>query len=409
MAHATYDFDAIVVGGGPAGLSAAAAAAKDGLRVAIIEKEPCIANSIRTSGVTWLTEGLDLPHGFYNPIRRYGICSISREHVFETTEPEACVLDVRKLYIHLAEKAAELGAKIFLRTEVNAALYENEKNSVKVTAKSPRGSIDFRGELVIDASGFSTVVGTSLGLASRYKRFGIGAEYEAYAENVEMEKWELIVGRAFSPAGYAWIFPLGRNKVRIGVGVGRPQSNEDPYERLMNLLEKRPGPLKRLGRICPLEFHSGVVPNEGPRGLTIGERVLLVGDSAGHLNPLVLEGIRFAMKFGRIAGETAKQVVDNGDAKRVRPEKYEEIWKRDVWNNFQVGLDVQKKWLELSDEQWDKEMSILESLSAKEFLQLLRCQFSVVKLTRLAASHPELLKSRFFSTILGAKARKALS
>ena len=71
MGLATRKFDVLVVGGGPAGLSAAAAAAKGDLRVAVIEKDPSIANTIRTSGVTWLQEikKLGLPRNLYNPIR----------------------------------------------------------------------------------------------------------------------------------------------------------------------------------------------------------------------------------------------------------------------------------------------------------------------------------------------------
>jgi len=56
MAPAISKFDIIVVGGGPAGLSAAASAAKGGLRVAVIEKDSGIGNIIRTSGVTWFSE-----------------------------------------------------------------------------------------------------------------------------------------------------------------------------------------------------------------------------------------------------------------------------------------------------------------------------------------------------------------
>ena len=48
----------------------------------------------------------------------------------------------------------------------------------------------------------------------------------------------------YSPAGYAWIFPLGKNLVRIGVGVGKPESDVDPTERLDELIEKGVGPIK---------------------------------------------------------------------------------------------------------------------------------------------------------------------
>ena len=48
-------YDVAVVGGGPAGLSAAHAAAKAGCKVGLFEKEDSIAQYVRTSGVTWIS------------------------------------------------------------------------------------------------------------------------------------------------------------------------------------------------------------------------------------------------------------------------------------------------------------------------------------------------------------------
>ncbi|HET6808357.1 MAG TPA: FAD-dependent oxidoreductase, partial [Nitrososphaera sp.] len=64
-------FDIAVVGGGPAGLSAAYAAAKSGAKVVLFEKDQSIAHNIRTSGVTWISEmeRLAIPSKFYNPIQ----------------------------------------------------------------------------------------------------------------------------------------------------------------------------------------------------------------------------------------------------------------------------------------------------------------------------------------------------
>src|ERR671915_2660477 len=74
-------YDIAVVGGGPAGLSAAYSAAKLGAKVILFEKEDAIAHSIRTSGVTWIEEmqKRDIPREFYNPIKNFSIISPSNE------------------------------------------------------------------------------------------------------------------------------------------------------------------------------------------------------------------------------------------------------------------------------------------------------------------------------------------
>ena len=101
--------------------------------------------------------------------------------------------------------------------------------------------IVFCAKTVIDASGFSSVVADTMGLANRWKRFGAGAEYEAKVENSDDNTWWLMVGQQYSPAGYAWIFPLGDNIVRIGVGVGKPESGVDPTQRLKENYKKKNG------------------------------------------------------------------------------------------------------------------------------------------------------------------------
>ena len=115
-----------------------------------------------------------------------------------------------------------------------------------------------------------------------------------------------MVGDKFSDAGYAWIFPISKQRVRIGTGVGRPESISDPIKKLNSIMESKITPLDELGRIQPIEFHYGFIPNEGSRQSTIFDGLLLVGDSAGQANPLVLEGIRFAIEFGRIAGDSGR-------------------------------------------------------------------------------------------------------
>ena len=139
--------------------------------------------------------------------------------------------------------------------------------------------------MVIDASGFQSVVSKSLGLVKQWKRFGVGAEYEAEVENVNADTWWLMVGQMYSPAGYAWIFPLGKNLVRIGVGIGKPESEMDPTERLDELIEKGVGPIKDLGKITKKEFHYGLIPNEGLSRKTVYDNLILVGDTAGMANP----------------------------------------------------------------------------------------------------------------------------
>ena len=81
----------VVVGGGPAGSSAAFAAAKNGIKVALLEKEGSIAETVRTSGVTWIQniKEFGIPDNCFNPIKNFSLCSPNNEVTITDSVPRA--------------------------------------------------------------------------------------------------------------------------------------------------------------------------------------------------------------------------------------------------------------------------------------------------------------------------------
>jgi digeranylgeranylglycerophospholipid reductase len=395
--------DIVVVGGGPAGLSAAYTAAKGGARAVLFEKDQSIAHNIRTSGVTWISEmeRLGIPSKFYNPIQNYRFVSPSNEVTIKGDNAKSCVLDVRAAYQHLAYLAAREGAQLMIKSVVTDIVKVGHRVAgVKVS--TPNGKLTVHASLVIDASGFSTSVGRKAGVVNQWTRYGIGAEYECYCDNIDSTTWVLMVGQRYSDAGYAWLFPLSANRIRIGVGIGRPESNADPLDKLNKIIEKRLKPLDEIGgggKIQPLELHIGFIPNEGVRHNSIADGLIMVGDSAGQSNPLVLEGIRYAIEFGRLAGKVgADSLSHNSDRESLS--EYERSWKAKVQSKINSALRVQKRWIGLTDEQWDKEIAILRDMTVDEFLDFIKADFSRASMMKLALHHPKLAARQLFNMIL---------
>ena len=401
-----FDYDIVIVGGGPAGSSAAFTAAKKGVRVAMLEKEESIAQSVRTSGVTWIKDvkKFGIPSECYNEIRKYSFCSPNNQVSISDAEPRAVVLDVRKTYQWLTQQAEKEGADIFLKTNVTGVKTDANGKITGVKASSNEDII-FNAKVVIDASGFQSVVAKSLGVATQWERFGVGAEYEVTAEHVEQDTWWLMVGQQYSPAGYAWIFPVSKNTVRIGVGIGKPESNIDPTERLNELLKTKLGPIKDLGKITPIEFHYGLIPNDGLSRKTVYDNLILVGDSAGQANPLVLEGIRYAIMFGRVAGDVSADAVKSGDTSEKSLKKYEENWQKAIKAKINSAYKVQDRWIGLTDEEWDKEIEIIGELTPDEFIDFIKADFGLTNMLRLAAHHPKLAVRQLFNIVKGSKGK----
>ena len=400
-----YQYDVVVVGGGPAGSSAAWAAAKNGIKVALIEKEGSIAETVRTSGVTWIQniKEFGIPENCYNPIKNFSFCSPNNEVTISDSVPRAAVLDVRKTYRWLANEAEKEGVDIFIKTSINDVIKNNKGDIVGVSGTGPKGEITFHSKIIIDASGFSSTICKAMGFATQWERFGAGAEWEVKAEQVDSETWWLMVGQQYSPAGYAWIFPLGNDIVRIGVGVGKPESNVDPTQRLKELMDAKVGPIKKLGKITPIEFHYGLIPNDGLSRKTVFNNLILVGDSAGQANPLVLEGIRYAIKFGRVAGKVSADCIKSGNTDRDALLPYEENWRKAIESKIKSASKVQDRWIGLSDEEWDKELDIISELKSDEFLDFIKADFGLSNMLKLATHHPKLAVRQLFNLVKGKK------
>jgi digeranylgeranylglycerophospholipid reductase len=400
--------DVIIAGGGPAGLSAAAVTARAGLSTLIVERNAAIGVPLRTSGGSWIDEldALGVPAKFFVPIGRIRVIGPNVEATFDYREPQMCVLDVRPFYQWLAERALRDGAELRLGTRAHSLL-ETEGRVIGVSVRAPDGTIsDIASRVVVDATGYPSVLARRQGLHDGFAAFGVGAEFDLFAPEWDAREALLIVGRDVAPHGYAWLLPYGRGRLRLGVGVGRPQSDADPRALLDHLREQVPA-LAALRGASPIEAHAGIIPLAPPQTTPLSRSGLVVaGDAAGQASALIGEGIRYAIHAGRLAGETIAAACAAGDLSDAALAHYPATWRRRE-RNLRFAFEIYRRIVLFDDADWDREIEQLKCLSPEQFAQGLKGDFTLRWLMGVAPRYAGFLVSPRLRAGAGRAARRA--
>jgi digeranylgeranylglycerophospholipid reductase len=389
-------YDVVVAGGGPAGLSAARTAAEAGARVILLERDSAFGIPTRTSGGSFISDlrALGIPEHLYNPLHEVRFVGPDSEAVIPFTQPEVCILDVRALYQWLAERAAGAGVDLHLRATVMRA--QAGDDGVVVGARGPGGEWRTVGRYAVDATGTQAVLATAIGMHPPFARRAVGAELDMSAPAFPTSTCWLIVGEQIAPAGYAWAFPYRAGRVRLGVGVMRPDSNADPRE-LLERVRRLDSLRAALDGAQPLEVHAGLIPVEPLRTSILRDRVLTVGDSASHASTLVGEGIRYAIAAGEACGAALGEAVRLGDDAPLR--RFERSWRERHHRDFRVAYRINRALAGFDDARWDRSVRALATAPRWFVVAALRTDFRPRHIARLAVAHPR-LTARFVRAAL---------
>jgi digeranylgeranylglycerophospholipid reductase len=380
--------DVIIVGGGPAGLSAAERSAARGLNVLVLEENHEIGSPIRTSGGSFADEldALGIPARLYHPISRVRFVSANNSAVFDYARPSLCVMDVRGVFQFLAERAIAAGANLRLSTR---AVEPMMANSVVTGVRTSREELACK--VLIDATGYRATLLKQAGLDPGYRRFGVGAEYDFYAPHCDQREALLIAGDEFAPSGYAWVFPWGRNRVRVGVGIIHPDSKAQPESYLDRLVANAARWGVNLHGAQPVEHHSGLIPSEPFASSFAGDGILGVGDAAGQASTLVGEGIRWAIQAGRMAGEVVAASIEKGDVSRSALSAFDKQWRKKFGANLRMAYRINQRIAKWDDAKWDQRLEVVKLLSPEQFSEALQSNLTGRWLWKFLATHPRAL------------------
>jgi len=316
-------YDLIVIGAGPAGAAAAEAAARAGLKTALLEKQTLPRHKTCGGGMPMVMGGVlrdFAPEAVVEADTRY------MRHTWRFGDPHLAPMNPpdseRELSLWmvqrsrfdnaLAERAARAGAE--LRDGLAVRAVEVERGGVTVRAETTNDGSAFvaTARHVLGADGANGVTAKAAGLR-RSRVLAIGMEVEhphtwgTGHPDLRPDVIHLEYGAVRN--GYAWVFPKGEH-LNVGAGVFRPRNAEGRGDGALRdeLKQAIFGCLAMLGvpyDADRMRFHAAPLPlwNGKERLHTRDGRLLLAGDAAGLINPLFGDGILHAVKSGLIAAD----------------------------------------------------------------------------------------------------------
>ena len=321
-------YDVAIIGGGPAGSTAAALLARAGLRVIAFEREKFprfhIGESLLPFSMKAFTRlGLQeklLRAGFMKKFggEMFGSCSekgnkfyfkdafrSQTDHAYQVTRG-----DFDKV---LLDHAGESGAEVQEETSVERVEFSNEH--VDLNARRNGSSRNVRARYVIDASGRNSVLGNKFGIKKTYdhlQKLSIFAHYDGVSriEGIDGTLTGLIRGidRWF------WIIPLTLERTSLGVVLDSEtfrRSGLSAEDFLEQALAEQPIIAKRMTNARRVsQVH--VAADFSYRSTKLhGERSLLAGDAAGFIDPIFSSGVFLAVFSGEQSADVLHEVLDH--------------------------------------------------------------------------------------------------
>lgn len=346
-------FDAIVVGAGPAGSSAALAMARAGLRVALIERGE-YAGAKNVSGAALYAPGLlaELLPNYWEeaPVERF----LTRRVISLLGQESALSIDFRSNHFAqppyngftilrpkfdrwLADKAQQAGATLITSTVVDDLLYEREQ-VVGVLCRREQGEL--YAPIIIAADGANSFLAKKAGLQHEFKAdemtLGIKEVLRLDAHTIE-ERFNLTndQGMATEYVGFATGNVKGgaflyTNHDTLSIGLvtqiaSLAQERVKAYE-LLDRFKQHPAVAPLVRDSVPVEYSAHMIPEGGWAMLPQLSRggLLVVGDAAGFVFAagIFLEGMNFAIASGLAAAGTAQEAHSQGDFSAASMARY---------------------------------------------------------------------------------------
>jgi len=334
------DYDVVVIGGGPAGSTAATLVAKGGRRVLLVDREQFPRFRVGESlmpATYWTLQRLGvLEKMARTPFpRKHSVQFFSKSgrsstpFYFCETEPGdsgvTWQVDRRPFDEMLLQHSQEHGVEVCQRTNVTEVLFEGPRATGVRIETADGGRRDVHCRVVVDASGQTALISRKLGLKNvdpELRHMAYFTRFRGAVRGEGIDEGATLIMQTLTPRTWFWYIPLPDDHVSVGVvgpvetltraGDGTPQSVFDTERAGCAALEAKLAQATQAGPVEVLRDFSYISSQ------IAGDGWVLAGDAFGFLDPIYSTGVFLAMRSAEFAADSVLQAFEHDDFSGAR-------------------------------------------------------------------------------------------
>lgn len=339
-------YDVAIIGGGPAGSTAATFLARQGRRVIVLEREkfprfhigesllPYSMGAFDRLGVREKMDASFVPKHGGLIATTCGTRSVKFyfKDGFRLKHRQAYQVRRADFDKMLLDNAAENGAVVHEQTTVEHVAFSDDAVTLKLKPNEATRANEIKARYVVDCSGRNTVIGSFFKLKQSYahlQKFSVYAHFDGVTrdEGIDGSLIRLIRGEGF----WFWMIPVSETRTSVGLVMDvadfkkQKRSPEDMLEMTIRVQPVMWERMQNAERVTPV-YSAGDYSYRNSS--LVGDRWLLAGDAAGFIDPIFSTGVFLAIRSGEQAADAIDLALRKPNEQRRAFKKYETSVKR---------------------------------------------------------------------------------
>ncbi len=342
------NWDVIVIGGGPAGATAAATLRQAGRTVLVLEKAKFPRFHIGESLLPYNRAIFD-ELGVWPKIQAAGFMvkrgaqfwmgdgSMRTRLDFSkgsfTEFPESIQVERAKFDDILLRHAEELGAEVQEEAIVTEHRVEKERVTVKYRAKDGSDH-EVQAAFLMDASGLGNFTANKEGLRDYYpghKKIAIFGHYSGVQMSEGAEKGDILIIRREN--SWFWMIPLEDNKTSVGLVLDQADFKalkQEPQQVFDEAVLNTRAVQERMINAQVITQGHVLTDFSYTNRKLVSDRLVRVGDAAGFIDPIFSSGVMLAMSSAQAGAQAVQAALSAGKAMTFGMKRYEWSTRRHV-------------------------------------------------------------------------------